>query len=270
MQATARGLTAEPLAWDTDHFGLPVGRIQIGCDGSGLAGALANSRCDGLQLVYVLTPPEFSMSSELLAQFDGLKVDVRVVFSIDLGAPEVDVAGSDSVLLSEAPCREPSPALIELAVAAGEYSRFAVDPRIPDESFRRLYEVWIARSCRREAADVVFIADEPGTSHEPLGLITVAIRDGVGSIGLVAVSPRARRRGVGRAMMRRVQEWLVERGVRRASVVTQEANGPACSLYRSCGYSPSHRETIYHFRPCGTSSSARETVISGLGHDRRG
>ncbi|WP_165064787.1 GNAT family N-acetyltransferase [Paludisphaera rhizosphaerae] len=252
MQATARGLTAESLAWDTAHFGLSIARIQIGCDDSGLGQALTSARRDGLELVYVFTPPEFSMPNDLLARFDGLKVDERVVFSIDLEVPHSDVASSDSLHLSEAPCREPSPALIELAVAAGEYSRFAVDPRIPEDRFRRLYEVWIARSCLREAADVVFVAEEPVTNPEPLGLITASVRDGTGVIGLVAVSPTARRRGVGRAMMSRVQEWLAARGVKRSSVVTQEANGPACSLYRSCGYSPIQRETIYHFRPCGS------------------
>lgn len=113
MQATARSLTAEVLAWDTAHFGLPVGRIEVGPDDSGLPQALARAADDGLRLVYVSTPPDFAMTADLLHRFDGLKVDDRLVFSSDLdGGPPL--RASESVAVAEAPRDDPSPAMIEL------------------------------------------------------------------------------------------------------------------------------------------------------------
>jgi len=141
--------------------------------------------------------------------------------------------------------------LVELAVEAGAFSRFAVDPRIPHEAFRRLYAIWIGRSCRHESADAVFVAEDRDVQGVPLGLATVAVKGDAATIGLVAVSERARRRGVGRATMARCHDWLRDRDVMRVDVATQVANGPACGLYRACGYYPSSFETIYHFRPRG-------------------
>ena len=270
MQATTRGLTAEPLARDTAHFGRPVGRIDVGRDDSDLAEALTRAERDGLELVYVFAPFEFEMSTDLLTRFDGLKVDDRAVFSIDIDGRAAGMTRGESVIVAEHPRSAPSRALIDLALAAGEYSRFAVDPRIPIADFHRLYEIWIARSCRHEAADVVFIAQDSVAAGEPLGFITAGVQDDAGVIGLVAVDSKARRRGVGRALMGRVHAWLADRGVRRSTVVTQAANGPACSLYRACGYETSLRETIYHFRPRGFVGGGRvgdSTEPGGIGGD---
>lgn len=249
MPTAARGLTVERLGWDSAHFGLPVGRIVArGDDGDALADALARAADDGLGLVYASFPPDLAIPDELLRRFDGLKVDDRVVFS---AAPDAIGEGRSDVIVVDRPAGPPTPALVELAVAAGAFSRFAVDPRIPREAFRRLYAIWIERSCRHETADAVFVAEGGDAAGEPLGLATVAVRGETATIGLVAVSERARRRGVGRATMARFHDWLRDRGVTRVDVATQLANGPACGLYRACGYRPSSFETIYHFRPRG-------------------
>ncbi|WP_165244865.1 GNAT family N-acetyltransferase [Paludisphaera soli] len=265
MQATSRGLSAapphrlpapsvKPLAWDSAHFGGVVGRI-VADEPEGLARALAAARRDGYSLVYIFSPPDFAMPAALLAEFDGLKVDDRVVFAADLDASEAPTPVPDSFAVVEAPRGEPSPGLVELAVAAGACSRFGVDPRIPVEAFRRLYEIWIARSCRRETADAVFVAEGRDAPDDPLGLVTASVRGDAATIGLVAVGAHARRRGVGRAMLHHAHSWLAAQGVRRVEVATQLANEPACSLYRACGYRPAVRETIHHFRPRPAASA---------------
>ena len=179
MQATARRLTAEPLAWDSAHFGVPVGRIEIDGDESGLPDALARAEGDGLAWIYVFTPPDFAMPAEWLERFDGLKVDTRVVFRREFsdGEPVEPESHADSVIVAEAPVGRPSPALVELATAAGAFSRFGVDPRIPEDAFRRLYEIWITRSCLHETADAVLTAEDRGAPGVPMGLVTIAARD---------------------------------------------------------------------------------------------
>ena len=89
MPTAARGLTVERLAWDSAHFGLPVGRIVArGDDADALADALARAADDGLELVYAFTPPGLAIPDELLRRFDGLKVDDRVVYSAELRRAE--------------------------------------------------------------------------------------------------------------------------------------------------------------------------------------
>ncbi len=261
MQATSRGLNAvpphrppapsvEPLAWDSAHFGGVVGRIvATGGETWRLAAALAAARRGGYTLVYVFTPPEVAMPGPLLREFHGLRVDDRVVFATDLDRADAAPPCPEPLAIVEATRGEPSPALVGLATAAGACSRFGVDPRIPADAFRRLYEIWITRSCLHETADAVFVAEGRDAPGDPLGLVTASVRGDAATIGLVAVGANARRRGVGRAMLHHAHRWLAGRGVRRVEVATQRANEPACALYRTCGYHVASRETIHHFRP---------------------
>jgi GNAT superfamily N-acetyltransferase len=238
----------EPLPWDSAHFGFPVARIDRGGGGrNDLAAVLGRARDDGVELVYVFADPDEVVAPAILDRFAGRHVDERVTLAVDLGAQEAAPDSADFATQS-APRREPTPALTELAIEAGTCSRFAVDPRIPAGAFRRLYEVWIRRSCLGEAADAVLVTTRPG-GDEPLGLATLSIDGDAASVGLVAVAQAARGRGVGSLTMRRAHDWLRARGVRTATVATQGDNGPALRLYRACGYEEVGRKAIYHFWP---------------------
>lgn len=54
----------------------------------------------------------------------------------------------------------------------------------------------------------------------------------------VAVAPECRGRGIGRDLVRAVNEELVRRGVADARVVVGASNSPALALYRSAGFRP--------------------------------
>jgi GNAT superfamily N-acetyltransferase len=238
----------EPLPWDSAHFGFPVARIDRGDGGrDDLAAALGRARDDGFELVYLFTDPGEFVAPAILDRFAGRCVDERVTLAVDLrgGGPAPRSADFETRLM---PRCEPTSALTELAVEAGACSRFAVDPRIPGVAFRRLYEVWIRRSCLGEAADAVLVTTRPG-GDEPLGLATLSIDGDAASVGLVAVARDARGRGLGLLTMRQAHDWLRARGVRTATVATQGRNEPARRLYRACGYEEIGRRAIYHFWP---------------------
>ena len=151
--------------------------------------------------------------------------------------------------IAEHPKSEPSFDVVRLAVAAGAYSRFRLDPRVPEESFQRLYEIWIVRSVLGELADAVFVADRGTDLDDPVGLITVSLTGGQGSIGLIAVDESARGQGVGSQMIHAAHRWLLGRGARNVEVVTQLDNHKACRLYEKCGYTHAELQHVYHFWP---------------------
>jgi ribosomal protein S18 acetylase RimI-like enzyme len=116
---------------------------------------------------------------------------------------------------------------------------------MPDGVFRTLYDIWIRRSCRGEIATGVI---EARSNDEGLdGMVTVAVEGEVGSIGLIAVHARARGRGLGRALVREAERLMRSRGARKATVVTQGANGGACRLYEACGYGVIAASSVHHF-----------------------
>jgi dTDP-4-amino-4,6-dideoxy-D-galactose acyltransferase len=136
---------------------------------------------------------------------------------------------------------------LRLAVEAGVWSRFRRDARIGESVFKRLYQNWILGSLRGELADVVLIADPLGDSREPVGLITISVTRGQGSIGLLAVDQHARGRGIGAALIETAHRWLADHGVYLVQVATQLENQAACRLYERCGYEIAERRNRYHF-----------------------
>lgn len=256
MAATTT-LTAQPaivrLGWESNHFGLSAAQLTTADLGDeALAAALRLARGQGVRLLVWPTEQCREVPPELLGEFDGALVDRKATFSRPLQekSAEGDAlrAGEPAVIpYAEAVV---SPALFELAISAGVYSRFRVDPHFPSEKFAAMYRLWIERSVSRELADVVLVVpqgDRGGTAESLAGMITLAEADGVASISLVAVAAEARGRGIGSALMRAAHRWMRARRAHEARVVTQLANLPACRLYERSAYRPQRVQNYYHF-----------------------
>ncbi len=104
-----------------------------------------------MELLVWATTQGRAAPSELLDGYGGKLVDRKATYSRTLeglsdgeGLPRpsdfkiVSYSGADA-----------SVELIELAIAAGGYSRFRIDPRLPQEKFRRMYGLWIAQRQKR-------------------------------------------------------------------------------------------------------------------------
>ncbi|WP_231730565.1 GNAT family N-acetyltransferase [Celeribacter halophilus] len=73
----------------------------------------------------------------------------------------------------------------------------------------------------------------------------------------IAVSPEARGRGLGRAMLRRYEAEAQNRGATQSFLEVAANNIPAISLYLSEGYSESGHRKAYYTAPDGTKIDAR-------------
>lgn len=238
---------AERLDWDSEHFGFEVGKISDpNIDDSQLETCLHFARVTGLSLVYWNTrdrcPP-----ANLLQQYGGTLVDHRATYSAIVHAtPAGSIAVTDSRFrVAEYPLGGASEDLRSLAIAAGRYSRFAVDGRFPFDAFKSLYETWIERSTRHELADIVLIASN--VEDKIIGFVTVATTNEGFQIGLIATDEAQRGKGVGRLLMDAAHTWMRDRGGGAANVVTQVCNIPACRLYERCGYRVCQVEKSFHF-----------------------
>ncbi|MCL4809445.1 MAG: GNAT family N-acetyltransferase [Thermoanaerobaculia bacterium] len=233
------------LAWDSAFFGFEVFSIADGdLTEAELRSALLESRARGASLVYWFADAGRAVSPTLLDEFGGALRDEKKVY----GRSSLRGPGTALKARAEVSVRrgsDPDGPLTALALAAGEYSRFRVDPRIPSGAFQRLYETWIRRSCAGEIADAVIEAREPGIGL--CGMVTVSVDGDEGSIGLIAVAAEARGRGIGAILLRGAEEFMAGKGATRARVVTQGANRPACRLYESACYDVVSQTDVYHF-----------------------
>jgi dTDP-4-amino-4,6-dideoxy-D-galactose acyltransferase len=243
--------TLELLPWDSQHFGFDVACIKRSVlREPELRAALLLARRTKYRFIYWAADPRIEVSQSIVGEFHGLLADRKVTFRKTLCGLET---ASDSLMsccrIAEHPKCKPSFDLVRLAVLAGAYSRFKLDPRVREDSFQRLYEIWIARSVSGELADAVLVACPCTTFDDPAGLITVSLTGGRGSIGLVAVDESARGQGIGAHLVHAAHRWLLDRGGRNVEVVTQLDNHKACRLYEKCGYTRAKLQHVYHFWP---------------------
>ena len=135
----------------------------------------------------------------------------------------------------------------ELARISHRDTRFYFDPHFPAGCCDVLYATWIGSSCRGWA-DSVLVAESAGDRRRrPAGYITCHLEGaGGGRIGLLAVAPEYRGRGVGRGLVEAACQWFGAEGRRRVTVATQARNVQALKLYVSSGFIPHAVQLWYH------------------------
>ena len=240
----------ESLDWDTAHFGWATAQLtEPRLSAAELDSQLSQARADGIRLVYWFAADDCQPAEDVLRQWRGQLVDRKATFRLSLAhRGRAAVEGSDpTVDIGVRAGDEISPELMALAVGAGDFSRFRRDPRIPQAAFRGLYETWIRRAVAGDIADRVFVASRSG--GEPLGVVTVRVRDGNGEIGLVSVAEFARRQGIGGLLMNRALDWIEASGASLATVVTQLDNTAACRFYEQFRFELMDVAHVYHFWP---------------------
>jgi dTDP-4-amino-4,6-dideoxy-D-galactose acyltransferase len=249
---------AEPaiarLEWESDHFCIAAAQLAgPDLNDTSLAKALRLARRQGVQLLVWPAHCGRDVPRELLDEFGGSLVDRKATFTkwLQPARPRDESPAPFERLVIPYDATIASATLIELAISAGVYSRFHVDPHFPYAKFAAMYQRWIERSVTKELADMVLVIplnDQSGAPDYPLGgMITLAESSGVATIGLVAVASAVRGMGIGTSLMRAAQRWMQDRGAHEARVVTQFANRPACRLYEQSGYFLLRMQYYYHF-----------------------
>jgi ribosomal protein S18 acetylase RimI-like enzyme len=223
----------ELLVWDTEHFGIRLGRIRERRLGTAdLRDAIAWADAEHVACLYLLADAA-AADTHRLAQGHGFRfVDVRVTLGGSVPEDRTATARTDFVV------RRPHPGDAELlasvATEAHRDSRFYADGRFDGGAVNRLYQRWVSGCFDGTLADHVLVAEADGG---PVGYVTARIdwHGQHGAIQLVGVAPGERGRGIGRALVRSALRDLAEAGIATASVVTQGRNVAAMGLYQACG-----------------------------------
>ncbi len=225
------------LAWDSNFFGLRIGRADIATKEE--AKELANMRDilrEELDLIYVFDEQHVGFDA-----IDAKLVDEKVLYS----KPCEHRQKYEEVTLFQA--NQPTNALYHLAHVSGGYSRFKLDERLPRGSFERMYNKWIENACPEDGSNKqIFVCNQAGISK---GMITVDFNEsGLAHIGLVSVDTDCQHSGIGTKIMSTVDEYLYQLGtIHTLEVPTQKANKDACRWYEKNGFKAVSVIDIYHW-----------------------
>ena len=226
----------ELLKWDSEFFGFKVGRWEImPPPPKDILSHILSNVPTGMRLVYLQSPTALQNLPENIHLVDRKTVYTKTLYSASR-VNNASTAQPWSSLMNRM-------ALDHLAIQAGFYSRFAVDPQMPAGSLERLYRLWIQRSVDKELADeVLVIANE----NVPIAMITVTTKSATGHVGLVAVDDAHRGKGLGRCLLQAAESWCATNGAKSMQIITQGGNIPACHLYESTGYKICKQDFLYH------------------------
>lgn len=225
----------ERLQWDSDFFGLRIGRAEISSeeDEKILASQAADTKGD-YDLVYVFA----SHGCEFHADNARL-VDRKVVYSL---ADATQSKLCQNVVLWDS-SRGVTDEVLHLALVSGKYSRFKLDDGFQQGSYERLYSRWIEQSVNHKIASEVFCYM---IEDAPRGLVTLNNKNGIGTIGLVAIHEDFQHRGIGSSIMSHVIRYSREK-IEKLTVATQLDNVPACRLYEKSGFAMESVTDVWHW-----------------------
>lgn len=224
------------LQWDSDFFGLRIGRADILSTEDALFLAAQHEELkQQFDLLYVFDPNAVGFEAE-----GTLLVDEKILYSKPC-EPRKQYAE-----VSFYQGATPSDDLYRLALVSGGYSRFKLDERLPKGSYERLYNRWIENACPKEGTNkqILLFKDEHDVAR---GMITIDHQGDLGHIGLVAVDTDVQHQGIGGKIMSTLDGYLFERGIKTLEVPTQKANSDACRWYEKNGFTVQSRTQIYHW-----------------------
>lgn len=219
------------LEWDSDFFGFPVAFIEV-CLGNErqVKAELDNFFSAGCKLVYVFShkPLELSDYDACLADRKRSYILSKPIFK-EIGNQHINIENHAEMLY-------------ELAYQAGIHSRYRTDPHIPEDTFKRLYSIWIDNSINKGFADYVLACIE---QEKAVGLITAKKKNNEISIGLFATDQEFRGKGIGSRLIQEIINIGANENL-QVEVTTQADNPKACKFYEDKGFEIKDEEFVYH------------------------
>lgn len=215
--------------WLSEVIGTPVFRVEHPSDADALEADVARR---ARAMYFAKLDASDVRGASTLVRAGMYPTEVHVTLA---RRPAGGGSSSGSARITEA-VPEQHEAVLRIASTCFRYSRFHLDPLVPDGVANEIKRRWVQSYVRKERGDRLLVAEMDGSPAGFLAALT-SERDGrrVAIIDLVGVGLPAQRRGVGIALV----AAFVEEYADRADVLevgTQIVNTPSLALYRACGF----------------------------------
>lgn len=219
------------LAWDSDFWGYPVGRLEGAYLREGMEECVLNWCRDNQVRCLYFTADGSDAETLQRAHGAGFQfVDVRV--DLECNDPE-RTAAATRTSLARPVVEKDLEAIKAIARSAHHDTRFFKDLNFVRAKCSMLYEKWIERDF--EIGQVLGFF--PEHQDEVGGYVTFAQESSeVARIGLIAVADSLRGRGGGGMLLDAAMSAAAEQGAKKIRVATQGTNVAALKLYEKAGF----------------------------------
>ncbi|MFK7781387.1 GNAT family N-acetyltransferase [Psychroserpens sp.] len=228
--------TINKLNWDSDFFKANIGEVTLNDSNQ-----IDDSQVQDFNLIVIKQEKDTSIH---LKNFSKHFEETKYVFVKQLTENIKSQTSCFEVFNTD---DQPIDASLfyNLAYESGKYSRFKLDQHFPENSFERLYQLWVLNSVNKQFADKVFYIKH--TNQSIVGFATVRKHKKHASIGLIAVSEGFQGQGIGKLLLRDVETYCLSQQISELQIPTQKKNTIACSFYKKNGYSVLEETIIKHY-----------------------
>jgi dTDP-4-amino-4,6-dideoxy-D-galactose acyltransferase len=229
------------LAWDTNYWGFPVGRIAPFVRSAAQMGA-ADAWCKdhGVAVAFLLAPVAELGLVNAATRLGFQHVDLRCT----LRRGEADAPGPETPggALIRVACDADREAMELIAERAHQNTRFYADTRFDRAACDELYRTWIRNSCDGWA-QFVLVAE---ADRSVIGYVTGHGGGEGASIGLVAVDEVWRGLGVGAALVRAAVSRFAGANAGPVRVSTQGSAPSVQTMYQRLAFTTEALEFWLH------------------------
>lgn len=195
-------------------------------------------------LYYAKVPTERIDLVHTLARAGFRVVDVNVTLEW-ISPGRISEAKEDSIIVQEIlPLHYK--AVLDIAASSFVYSRFHLDPEVPNQIANTIKRAWVDNYIRKKRGEQLLVGL---IRNEPVGFLAVLPATVNGEpcriIDLVGVHKTYQRRGIGRSLVAHfIREY--EKGCSSLRVGTQAANIPSLRLYENLGFRTIETTYVLH------------------------
>lgn len=225
------------LEWDSNFFGMKVGRIDLNGTELMLSGIKGLETYD---LVYIFSNYELNKKS-LSRHYP------KITFKMDMGSLiEENLSLENNIydLPLDNVGNEEKEKLVELAFQSGISSRFKLDDNFTQNEFEELYKKWVENSINKKIADQILVSRNNNDNIN--GLVSLKHDKIESTIGLIAVDKDSRGKGIGSELISACKYFSLNKHSKKLVVSTQKENEKARDFYLKKGFQKNKVTHIYH------------------------
>lgn len=248
---------ARPLPWDSEYFGMPMGRIDVvlaapdatpGDRAAVVAATCAAARAGGLQHLTARVDVGDLETLAVLESHGFRTMDALGTYILRKGHDVAREVRSVGPLRPATPADADAIRRITREAYQGYRGRFHLDPHLPRDRADAFYEAWASQCLSGAMADVVMVSED--SAGRVIGYLAHRRREPASSIGtpIYGGGLGACRRdapGAYASLIRDSALWAHAQGA-VAECQTQLSNFPVIRVYESVGFHYVRAEYTLH------------------------
>ncbi|MBI5034929.1 MAG: GNAT family N-acetyltransferase [Chloroflexi bacterium] len=234
----------EPDSWLANIFGYPVFKVTLASEESTVtANSFAQAAASSAAFLYAKISTTRIDQVRTLTAHGFNVVDVNVTLD---RIPALNTDSDDKQIIVRDLRADEHDAVLKIAETSFVYSRFHLDPQIPNQLANAIKRAWIKSYCQKERGERLLIAEVDGKPVGFLAVLKTTINgESARVIDLITVDKAYQRQGIGRALVNFFIRDSVN-AVSRLRVGTQAANIPSLQLYENLGFRIAETTFVLH------------------------